>query len=211
MSDTKFTANALLLVVAVFSAILFFFSIRVVDVSQHEAVNDYYPIEGTDLGVRYSNLKPHGLYRGGSANGVLVLEGDFGYDWGAAAEGESLYLNEYTSTDVGVMLCRLVRVDLTTDTKEILLRDTILRGRCASGELVCLGGYLMPADFPATNPLCRLYAMSSPSIRAEGAGATVLFLDPKTGETVWSVRDEEALTDVFESRYLDRTLQEVMG
>ena len=209
--DTKFTANALVLVVAVFSALILLVSIKMVDMSQHEVSNEFYPIEGTDLSVRYSNLKPNGLYRGGQTTGELVLEGTFGHDWGAAAEGNTLYINEFTSTDVGVMLCQLVRLDLTTGEKEILLRDTILRGRCASGELVCLGGYLMPADFPATNSLCRLYAMSSPSIRPEGDSALVLFLDPATGAILWSQRDDEALTDVFESRYLARTLREVMG
>ncbi len=211
MNDSKFTSNALVLVVAVFSAILLFFSIRVVDISHHEAVNDFYPIEGTDLSVCYSSLKPDGLYRGGRTTGTLVLEGTFGYDWGAAVEGDSLYLNEYTATDVGMMLCQLVRVDLSTGEKDVLLRDTILRGRCASGELVCLSGYLMPSDFPATNSLCRLYAMSSPSIRPEGESAVVLYLDPATGRVLSSLRDDEALTDVFESRYLERTRQEVIG
>ena len=90
-------------------------------------------------------------------------------------------------------------------------RDTILRGRCASGELVCLGGYLMPSSFPATNPLCKFYAMSDPDIRPADTSALVLFLDPSTGEVVYSVRDDEALTESFEGRYLARTLQEVMG
>ncbi len=211
MNDTKFTANALVLVVAIFSAILLYVSVRVVDVSGQAAYKDYFPIEGTELGVRYSSLKPNGLYRGGENSDELVLEGTFGYDWGAAVEGNSLYLNEYTSTDLGVMLCRLDRVDLTTCGKEVLLRDAILRGRCASGELVCLTGYLMPVDYPATNPLCRLYAMAAPDVRTEGTGAAVLFLDPATGETVWSLWDDEALTDSFDSRYLSRTLQEVMG
>ncbi len=44
MQENKFTANALVLVVIVFSAILFLFSIKVVDLSQHAAVNDFYPI-----------------------------------------------------------------------------------------------------------------------------------------------------------------------
>ena len=211
MQENKFTANALVLVVIVFSAILFLFSIKVVDLSQHAAVNDFYPIEGTDLAVKYSSLSPNGIYQGGKTTGQLKLEGTFGYDWGAAVEGDSLYLNEYTSTDVGVMLCRLVRVDLTTFEKEVLLRDTILRGRCASGELVCLGGYLMPSSFPATNPLCKFYAMSDPDIRPADTSALVLFLDPSTGEVVYSVRDDEALTESFEGRYLARTLQEVMG
>lgn len=195
----------------IFSAIIFLFTIKLVDLSDHTAVNDYYPIEGTDLGVRYSSLSPNGIYQGGKTTGQLKLEGTFGYDWGAAVEGNTLYLNEYTSTDVGVMLCQLVRVDLDSYDKEILRRDTILRGRCASGELVCLGGYLMPSSFPATNPLCKFYAMSDPDIRPADSSALVLFLDPATGEVVYSVRDDEALTESFEGRYLARTLQEVMG
>ena len=78
MQENKFTANALVLVVIVFSAILFLFSIKVVDLSQHAAVNDFYPIEGTDLAVKYSSLSPNGLYQGGQTTGVLKLEGTFG-------------------------------------------------------------------------------------------------------------------------------------
>lgn len=209
--DTKFTTNALVLVAAVFSAILFLFSIKVVDLSHHEAMNEFFPIEGTDLAVRYSNLTPDGLYRGGQTTGTLVLEGTFGYDWGAAAEGNYLYINEYTSTDVGVMLCQLDRVDLNTGDKQVLLRDAILRGRCASGELVCLTGYLMPSDFPATNPLCQFYAMSAPQVRTDGRSAVVTYLDARTGEVLWSVRDDDAQSDDFDSRYLARTMAEVMG
>ena len=109
------------------------------------------------------------------------------------------------------MLCQLVRLDLTTGEKEILLRDTILRGRCASGELVCLQGFLMPSNSLKVNSLCRLYAMSSQEIRPEGDSAVVLFVDGTEGEIVYRIRDDEAATDVFEARYLERTLKEVRG
>ncbi len=211
MQDTKFTFNAFLLVVIVISAIFFFFTVKIVDLSTMSAVNDYHPIEDTDLAVRYSSLQPNGIYRGGRTTGTLCLEGTFGFDWGAAAGEDCLILNEYTSTDLGVMLCSVVRVDTRSFEKQVLLRDGILCGRCASGELVCLRGCLMEADFPKTNPLCRLYAMSAPSIRPGTDGAEVLFLDPDTGEALYRTYDDEALTDAFESRFLDRTLREVTG
>ena len=69
----------------------------------------------------------------------------------------------------------------------------------------------MLANAPDTNPLCQLYAMTDGDLHPEGKGATVLFLDPDTGEAVYSVWDDEALTDSFEDRYLSRTLEEVMG
>ena len=203
--------NALVLVVIIFSAISFFFTIRLVDLADIFATNQFYPVEGSDVAVRYSNLYPNGIYEGDRVNGVLKLEGNFGTDWGAIAEGDRLYVNEYTGTSFGLMLCQMVQVDLNTYEKTEIRRDTMLRGRCASGELVCVEGFLMPSDHPKTNAFCRLYALSSRDIRPEGDSAVVLFLDPTTGEVLYSVRDDEALTDVFESRYLARTLEEVRG
>ena len=209
MSTSRFTFTSLLLLAIIISVIGFFFTILLPGLADHSAVNDYFPIEGTNLGVRYSSLYPNGLYTG--EKGTLRLEGDFGHDWGAAAEGDDLYLNEYTSTSLGLVLCDVVRVDLETYEKEVLFRNTILRGRCASGELVCLGGYMMPSIFPGTNPLCGLYAMTSADIRPEDDSAVVMFLDPKTGEVLYSVRDDEARTYAFDDRYLARTLEEVKG
>ncbi len=211
MQDTKFSMNAFLLVVIIISAIFLFFTVKVVDLSDRSAYNDYYPIEGTDLFVLYSSLVPSGIYEGDRVTGTLCAEGNFGYDWGAALEDDSLYLNEYTDTDLGVMLCRVVRVDTNTFEKQVLWKDSVLRGRCASGELVCLRGSFMPTSFPKTNSLCRLYAASAPAIDPQSDSAEVLFLDPATGDVLYRVRDDEALTDGFEERYLDRTLQEVMG
>ena len=86
--------------------------------------------------------------------------------------------------------------------------DTVLRGRCASGELVCVGDALMEANAPKTNPLCQFYGLSA-GIHPEKDGALVLFLDPDTAQVVYSVWDDEALTDGFEERYLNCTLGEV--
>ena len=211
MRETKFSMNALLLVVIIFSAITFFVSIKVVDLADHRAVNDFYPVEGTDVAVRYSSIYPNGIYEGDKTNGVLKVEGDFGHDWGAAAVGDQLYLNEYTRTDMGLMMCQVVRVDLNTYEKEVLWRDAILRGRCASGELVCLRGFLMPSGFPENNSLCRLYAMSSAEIRPENGDALVTYVDGESGEILYSVRDRETETETFDALYLERTLEEVRG
>ena len=212
MRDTKFTLNALLLVALIFSVIVFFFTVKLTGLSHRMAVNEYYPIEGTEqLAVRYSSVKGDGVVQGSRNSAVLRLEGTFGHDWGAVFTGDGLFLNEYESTDLGFMLCSVVRVDPVTFEKVRLLRDAVLRGRCASGELVCLAGCLPASDYPATNALCSLYALSDPAVRPEGSSAEVLFLDPATGEILFRLRDEEAQTEVFEERYLLRTLEEVRG
>ena len=99
-------------------------------------------------------------------------------------------------------------VDLTTKQKETLFTDAILRGKCASGELVCVRGVFLPANEPESNILCKFYALTAPGLHD---GAEVLFLDPATGGIVYSVRDDGAMTEAFEARYLGRTLEEVRG
>ena len=211
MQDTKFTMNAFLLVVIILSAVFFFFTVKVVALSDHSAINDFYPVEGTGLAVRYSSLVPNGIYEGDKANGILRLEGDFGYDWGIALQGNSLFVNEYSTTSLGIMLCNVVKVDTSSFEKQLLWRNAILRGRCASGELVCVRGCMMPVNFPQTNSLCRLYALSDPQLDPAGGSAEVLFLDPETGAVLYRVSDADALTGDFEALYLARTLREVMG
>lgn len=211
MRETKLTLNAFLLVILLISAIFFFFTVRMVSLAFHPAVNVFAPIEGTELSVCYSSIKPNGIYEGPQNTAVMKLEGDFGYDWGAAKTERWLYLNEYTASELGLTLSRLVRVDLESFEKQELLGDAILRGRCASGELVCLSDSLLPSNYPKTNALCRLYALAAPGLRPESDGARVLFIDPDTGEILYSVRDEEALAEGFEQRYLQRTLEEVRG
>ena len=180
MRSPKLSVNALLLVLLIFGGFTFFITIFIVRMADRSGVNTFNPVEGTDYAIRYSSLEPNGLYQGNEVVNSLVVKGNFGFDWGAALEGERLYLNEYNTSNMGVMHSNLVRVDLTTKQKETLLTDAILRGKCASGELVCVRG-----------------------------GAEVLFLDPATGEIVYSVRDDGAMTEAFEARYLQRTLEEV--
>ena len=200
--------NTLLLVLLIFGGFTFFITLFIVRMADRSGVNTFNPVEGTDYAIRYSSLEPNGLYQGNEVVNSLVVKGNFGFDWGAALEGERLYLNEYNTSNMGVMHSNLVRVDLTTKRKETLLTDAILRGKCASGELVCVRGVFLPANEPESNILCKFYALTAPGLHD---GAEVLFLDPATGGIVYSVRDDGAMTGAFEARYLDRTLEEVRG
>ena len=206
MRSPKLSVNALLLVLLIFGGFTFFITLFIVRMADRTGVNTFNPVEGTDYAIRYSSLEPNGLYQGNEVVNSLVVKGNFGFDWGAALEGERLYLNEYNTSNMGVMHSNLVRVDLTTKQKETLLTDAILRGKCASGELVCVRGVLLPANEPESNILCKFYALAAPALHD---GAEVLFLDPATGEIVYSVRDDGAMTEAFEARYLQRTLEEV--
>ena len=102
----------------------------------------------------------------------------------------------------------VVFMDMHTYKETTVQTNAVLRGRCASGELVCVRGVLLPANEPESNILCKFYALAAPGLRG---GAEVLFLDPATGEIVYSVRDDGAMTEAFEARYLQRTLEEVRG
>ena len=208
MRSPKLSVNALLLILLIFGGFTFFITLFIVRMADRSGVNTFNPVEGTDYAIRYSSLEPNGLYQGNEVVNSLVVKGNFGFDWGAALEGERLYLNEYKTSNMGVMHSNLVRVDLTTKQKETLLTDAILRGKCASGELVCVRGVLLPANKPESNILCKFYALAAPALHD---GAEVLFLDPATGEIVYSVRDDGAMTEAFEARYLGRTLEEVRG
>ena len=206
MRSPKLSVNTLLLILLIFGGFTFFITLFIVRMADRSGVNTFNPVEGTDYAIRYSSLEPNGLYQGNEVVNSLVVEGNFGFDWGAALEGERLYLNEYKTSNMGVMHSNLVRVDLTAKQKETLLTDAILRGKCASGELVCVRGVLLPANKPESNILCKFYALTAPGMHD---GAEVLFLDPATGEIVYSVRDDGAMTEAFEARYLQRTLEEV--
>ena len=209
MNDSKFTAHSFVLIFTIVAAIFFFFGLKLVVMAEHYATNDYFPIEGTDLAIRYSTMKTSGIYRGDKNTGTLMLEGRYGFDWGCVQDGDWLYLNEYNSSEMGLLFCRVVRVNTNTFEKEVLLEDSILRGRCASGEVVCLKNCMMPSVFPKTNCLCALYSVISPELHPREDGATILFLDPQTAQERFSVRDEAALTENLDELYLSRTLEEV--
>ena len=208
MRSPKLSVNTLLLILLIFGGFTFFITLYIVPMADRTGVNSFHPVEGTDYAIRYSSLEPNGLYQGNENVNSLVVEGNFGFDWGAALEGERLYLNEYATSNMGVMHSDLVRVDLNAKQKETLFTDAILRGRCLSGELVCVRGVLLPANEPESSILCKFYALTAPALKD---GAEVLFLDPATGEIVFSVRDDEAMSNAFDARYLARTLGEVRG
>ena len=208
MGSSKFTLNAFIIVVIAATVIGFFFTVVIVDLAYHPAINDFYPIEGTDLGVFYSSIKPDGIYKGDRVNNVLRLEGRYGFDWGMAVEDNCLYTNEYTNTSLGIVLCSVVRIDLDTFEKEILLTDAVLRGRCVSGELVCQSGTLLESNYPEESSLCRLYAVSAPWIDPEGRIVDVVWLDPATGNELLRLQTDGSSGD-FEASYLQRSLEEV--
>ena len=201
--------TALLVVIMAFSAIGFLFTVQIFNMAGNVPIlYNYVPIEGTDLAVKYSTLEPSGIYKGPENTAELILEGDFGYDWGAALIGDTLYINEYRKTTFGLVLCDVIKVDTNTFAQEVLCHNAILRGQCASGELVCVGDTFLPSNVPENNSLCKLYSMTSGKLKTNG-DCQVFFIDPDNGETVYSVTDENALTVNFKKKYLIHTLEEV--
>lgn len=209
MGNAKFSVNGMMIIVIIFSAILFFFTITMVEMVNPYGQNDYYKIEGTDLAVRHSSVDPNGIYKGPENSGVLVVEGNFSSDWGSMLSGSSLYINEYDITSMGLIIPEVVCVDTETFEKEVLYKDAMIRGRCASGEIVILTGYVMPTNYPDTNSLYKLYSMSSGEMSLKDSETTVLFMDPDTGEVVYSLEDKAFLEKTFQKKYADRTLDEI--
>ncbi len=210
MNAPKFSITVLLIVVIIISAIGLFVTVQLTEMAGYSFVNDTYPIEDTDVYVKYSPKLQNGIYDGPYSDSRLLIKGDFGYDWGAAANGDTLYINEYRTSKFGLMFCDLVKVDLVAMEKEVLFKNTVLRGRCASGELVCLSACMLPSNYPKSNSLCRLYGMTSEELNPEEDTTLVLYIDPVTSKVVYSVKSEEVLTDSFDELYISRTLGEVM-
>jgi len=212
MNNSKFTMNALLVIVIIFSAIGLFFTVGIYDMGSHVyLVTDRTEIKGTDLSIKYSTKEPSGIYRGSKYDEELVLEGSFGgNEEGIAVCGDKLYLNEYTFTDAGLTLSEVVMVDTDSFDEYAVLENAALRGRCASGELVCAGDCMSESDKPAVNSLCRLYAMTSAKLRPGSDTATVYYLDPDSGEPVYSTSYNNSMSDKeFEACWLSHTLEEV--
>ena len=210
MNNSKFTMNALMVIVLVFSVIAMLLTIGAYDIGKHAfLVSDYDAIEGTDFAIRYSTKEISGLYRGPRYEDELVLEGNFGYDRGTTVSEGYLYLNEYNYSNLDLVFCDAVVVDTQTFEKRVLAKNAMLRGQCASGELVCRGECMMQLNAPYTNSLCKLYCMTSTQLDPLSKRATVLFIDPSSGEVVYSAADEDGLSGDFDERWLSRTLEEV--
>ena len=197
--------NAFVLVVVIFSALILFVTVKLSGIAGREAINSYYEIEGTPYWIRYSSVLPNGIYNGKDKTSDLLLEGTFGYDWGAVVSGNDLYINEYASSSFGNMYSTVVRVDLDSFEKQVIARDTVIRGRCASGEIVCEKGLILPLNHPDTNRMTRLYSLTGES------RVLVTFIDPATGETVYREYISEEQERHFDSLFLERTLGEVKG
>ena len=208
MKNSKLSLNMVLVIIACFSAIAFFFTVKMVNLSNRMPVNSFVPIEGTDFAVRYSSIDPDGIYEGDENTCELRLEGTFGYDWGASLEGDYYYTNEYVSTTLGLSSSRLVRINLKDFSKEVLYENTLLRGKCNSGELVCQSNYFMPSNYPATNPFCRLYAMTS-DITDIGNRFDVIYINPENAQIEYRLTNQADLGNKFELNFVDKTLEEV--
>ena len=112
-------------------------------------------------------------------------------------------------TTVGMIIPEIVRVDINTLEKEILYKDAMIRGRCASGEMVCLEGYVMPSNFPETNSLLKFYSMSEKDLNPGANICNVTYIDPETGEAVLTLEEQPIIEKSFESKYIDCTLDEI--
>lgn len=208
MKNTKFSFNSLIVVLIAISAIGFLFTVKLVNMADRIPVNEVYNIEGTDLSIRYSNLDKNGIYKGGENTGSLMLEGTFGVEWGAVREGETLYANEFKSTDLGLVLCDVVKIDLNSFKKETLYTNSVLRGRNKSGEIIIIKNCVMPSNSPMTNSLMKLYTLSAKDIKSDGSKSEILFINAESGDTVYSIKDNNAFNK-FEDKYGEKTLEEV--
>ena len=207
MKKTRFTFNSLLLITALFSALILFIGVTMVDMATLLPVEDEYRIEGTDYFIRYSSFRPYGLYRWSE----LLCEGSFGYDWGAELVGDTLYCNEYKTTDFGLMVTDVVRIDMTTYKKTTLMRNAMIRGKCASGELIVYEGYISQSWNPDVNPFRPVFSISDGEIPKDPDAALVCWFDTSSERTVYSIADPAAQTDAREEYYISRTLEEVRG
>ena len=208
MGNSRLTVNGIMIIVLIFSAMLFFFTVTMVEMVNPYGQNEFQPIEGTDLAVKHSSVDENGLYQGPESTAQLVLKGNFGNDWGTTLSGNSLYLNKYAITSLGLIIPEVVRVDTDTHEEELLYKDAIIRGRCASGEMIILTDYVMPTNYPDTNPMLKLYSMSS-GVDLDDKTLTVVFMDPGTGEVLYSLEDRAFLEKTFQKKYEDRTLDEI--
>ena len=213
MNRTKFSMNAFLLIILLASGLYLFVSVVVYDMAAMNFRNDSYQLEDTGYYVRYITQRTDdrsGIYDGDHEWSKKLISGNFGYDWGAAVADDVLYCNEYHTTRMGFLTCDVVKIDLNTFEKEVLYKDTMMKGRCKSGELVCMGEIVGANWFPASNPLYKLYISSNDEMQAENDSAVVRIIDPASGKTVWEKRDDRALTSEREEYYLSSELSEVM-
>ena len=209
MKQSKFTFNAFLIVVIIFSAFALFFTVKLFHLADRTAVNSFHRIEQSEFAVKYSSLEPDGIYKGSENSNTLLLKGTFGYDWGAVIEGDTLFINEYSKSNLGFTVSDVVKIDLNNATKKVVCKNAVLRGKNLSGELVILYNYIMPSNFVKTNPFSKLYAMNDFSAVCSPSGSKIIFLSPKTLEIVYSKK--AGIAKDFDEKYINKTLEEVKG
>ncbi|MBP3758735.1 MAG: hypothetical protein J6I83_02705, partial [Firmicutes bacterium] len=59
-----------------------------------------------------------------------------------------------------------------------------------------------------TNSLYKFYTMSS-DVDLDDTAVTVIFMEPETGEVVFSLEDKAYMEKTFQKKYEDRTLDEI--
>ena len=61
MRNNKLSLNMILIIVACFSVIGLFFTVKMFDLADRFPVNEFNPIENTNFAIKYSSLEPDGL------------------------------------------------------------------------------------------------------------------------------------------------------
>ena len=207
LKQTKFTFNSLMIVIIIFSAIMLFFTVKMTSMADRTAVNSFNKIEGSDYAVKYSSLEKSGIYKGSENSSELIAKGKFGFDWGAVLNGNELIINEYKTSDMGFVICDVVKIDLKKKTKETLFADSILRGQNKSGEIVIVSNYYMPSNYPTTNKLVKLYEFFDFKPLNSKTESEICFFDLTTLKPVFTKKG--VITKDFEKRYLEKTLEEI--
>lgn len=209
MRQTKFSMNAFVLVYILFSAAFLFVSVYLYDFADFSKSNDSYPIEGTDLFVRYADHIPSGIYDGEETYSNCLIEGRYGYNGSAQVSGNQLFINEYHNTKYGFMISDLMCISTDDFRKRCVAEDAYLLGTCKSGELVFVRGTGLANWFVQTNGLYPLYLSSSSPSENLKEGPEVIYLDPVTSEEISAGHDPDALSEKRQNYYLSRTLSEV--
>jgi len=208
MKKNRLSFNILIVVVIIASALTFFVSVGLTKTAVNIwALNEFVQIEDSSYAVKYSNVEPNGIYKGTQNVNTLVIEGDYGADWGVSLDGNILYINEYSSTSLGFNMCDVVKIDLDSKEKEVICKDAVLRGKCKSGELVFLKGFSLQTGNPEANAFGRFYSLSS--FGNDAKVSTVEFYDTEKGKFVYSEKDRSVSDKSFSGLYIERTLGEV--
>ena len=209
MKENKMSMNLIMVIVIMFSAITFLFTIKMSQAaSKPWPNNEFYRLGDTEYAVRYSNLEPNGIYKGNENQNTLVLKGNYGSGWGAVVDKNVIYTNEYTSTDMGLIFCKVVKIDLDTLEKTVVMDDAVIRGQCKSGEIVITDCFLASSNHSDANSLCKLYALSS-DVRLDASGS-VIYYDIARSEEVYRTEDKSTTDKNFGILYLKKSLEEVM-